>query len=149
MQQRQTVPRVLGVLYDSKHVLTRPVVLRPVVALAVWHIRAVAETHEILGVPFLTVENKSTAVELVDTAVAVQCGGRAVATDVQEEISWMISQEIWQVRVVLAVGVRVLYAQLHIPVNSVNVHFNHMIVTTGVIYIYVYTCGNCTELKCF
>jgi len=105
-------------MYDSKHVFTRPVVLGPVVALAVWHIHAVAETHKVLGVPFLTVANNPTAVELLHTAVAVRRGRRPVATDVQDEMSWAISQEIWQVWIVLVVGVRILYVQLHIPANA-------------------------------
>jgi len=133
------VPPAPGVPYDSKHVLTRPVVVGPVVALAMWHIHAVAETHKILGVPFLTVDNKRTAVELVDTAAAVRRGGRPAATVVQDKISWAISQEIWQVRVVLVVGVQILYVQLHVPA----------ILTTSVIYVYVYTCGNCMGLKYF
>jgi len=79
-----------------------------------WHVHAVAETHEILVVPFLTVDNKPTAVELVDTVAAVRRSGRPAAADVKDEISRAISQEIRQVRVVLAVGVRVLDVQLHV-----------------------------------
>jgi len=121
VQRRQAVPGVLAVLEHSKDMLTRPVILGPVVALAVRHIPVVTETHQVLDVStFFTVDDKAPGIQFFDFLAAVRRGGRPAAADVQNEIAWAVSQEFRQVRVVLAVLVGILYVQLHVPVQTVH-----------------------------